>query len=90
MNLKFKGTRAWPSNASSTVPRRQLSVSKCVAKTRHVLSNVPVSWLIVFIIVRVKKSVPTVVLAVRVTSASANPATKCLAWSNVRNGTFFQ
>ena len=71
------------------MPQRRSSVSKRVAKTRHVLSNVPVSWLIVFIIVRVRKSVPTVVLAVRVTSASANPVTKCLALPTVRNGTFF-
>ena len=71
------------------MPRRRLTVSKRVAKTRHVLSSAVSSWTSVSFIAPVKKSVQTVAPVVRATSVNARLATKCLVLPSVRNGTLF-
>ena len=71
------------------MPQKQLTVSKRVAKTRHVLSSAVSSWTSVSFIAPVRKSVQAVAPIVRATSANARLATKCLVLPSVRNGTLF-
>ena len=71
------------------MPRRRLTVSKVVAKTRHVLSSAVSSWTSVSFIAPVKKSVQAVAPIVTAVSVNVRLATKCLVLSSVRNGTLF-